>query len=239
MPFEIGDPFLRSYTTVRSDVANLVPESARRVLDVGCATGNLGAGLKQRSNITVMGVEVNEAMAEVAAERLDQVIVGDVEKIRLEEYFRPGQFDCIIFADVLEHLIDPWAVLQKTVHLLDTEGIVLASIPNIRHFQTFLTVYLRGYWPYQEDGIHDKTHLRFFTLRTIRELFSQAGLDITQVIRKYRAVKQSHPLNKLSKYFTLYLFRDLLTYQYLIPAKRTRDLVVYTSQPIQERSELQ
>jgi methionine biosynthesis protein MetW len=194
----------------------------RKVLDIGCATGSLGASLKQRGNITVVGIEVNGAMAEVAAERLDRVIVGDIEKIQLEEHFRPNQFDCIIFADVLEHLVDPWTVLHKAVPFLETGGIVVASIPNIRHFQTFLTLYVKGHWPYREYGIHDRTHLRFFTLRTIHELFSQAGLEITQVVRKYRLTERSHPSNRFSKYFSLYLFRNLFTYQYLIIAKRSQ-----------------
>ena len=219
---EMRDTSSPSYTTARPDVASLVPESVRKVLDIGCATGSLGASLKQRGNITVVGIGVNETMAKLAAERLDKVIVGDIEKIRLEEYFGPAQFDCIIFADVLEHLIDPWTVLQKTVYLLDTGGIIVASIPNIRYFHTFFTVYVRGYWPYREAGIYDKTHLRFFTLRTIHELFSQAGLDITRMVRKYRLIEKSHPLNKFSKYFSLYLFRDLFTYQYLITAKRSQ-----------------
>ena len=169
----------------------------------------------------MVGIELNEKMAAIAAEKLDQVITGDIEKIDLNDYFYPSYFDCIIFADILEHLKDPWSVLRKSVKFLADEGIIVASIPNVRHYTTILSLAFGGYWPYRERGIHDRTHLRFFTLRNIKEMFQNAGVKIIRVERKYRIIERPHRYNRFSKYLAYPPFKDLLTFQYLIVAKKS------------------
>jgi len=149
--------FNPSYIGARNDILNLVPDCVSKVLDIGCGIGTLGESIKQKWKVEVVGIEIDEQMAKVAKERLDKVIIGDIEKINLAEYLTLNYFDCIIFADILEHLKDPWSVLKKIVKFLAEDGIIVASIPNVRHYTTILNLVFRGYWPYRERGIHDRT----------------------------------------------------------------------------------
>lgn len=213
--------FNPSYIGIRNDIFVLIPNDVSRVLDIGCSTGALGEQIKQRNNnAEVVGIEFDEQMAEVAEKKLDKVIVGDVENINLADLFQPDYFDCIIFADILEHLKNPWEILKSSVNFLNDGGVVIASVPNIRHYTTIVNLLFKGYWPYRERGIHDRTHLRFFTLRNIRELFQYANLNIERIERNYRIIEKPHRLNRFSKCFAFYPCKDLFTFQYLIVAKK-------------------
>ena len=217
------DNFNPSYTGLRDDILRLIPGKARKILDVGCSIGGLGEQIKQkiRSEVEVVGIDLDEQMAKVAKEKLDQVIIGDVEKINLADHLAPNYFDCIIFADILEHLENPWDVLKNAISFLNNEGIIIASIPNVRHYTTIINLVIKGYWPYRERGIHDKNHLRFFALKNIREMFQNAGFKIVRIGRNYRIIERPHWWNRLSKYFALPPFKELLTFQYLIVAKKS------------------
>ena len=106
--------FNPSYIGSRSDIVNLIPPDCQKILDIGCSIGTLGAQIKNsRSDAEVVGIELDKEMAEKAIEKLDKVIVGNIEDLVLTDHFKQNQFDCIIFGDVLEHLIDPWTVLRK------------------------------------------------------------------------------------------------------------------------------
>lgn len=115
---------------------------------------------------------------------------------------------------------NPWDVLKSTTSFLDNQGVVIASVPNVRHYTTITNFLFKGYWPYRERGIHDRTHLRFFTLRNIRELFQYAHLSIETIERNCRFIEEPHELNRLSKYFAFYPCKDFLTFQYLIVARK-------------------
>lgn len=106
----------------------------------------------------------------------------DVERTPIPE--PDHSFDCILFADVLEHLADPGAVLRRSRQLLAPGGYVVASIPNVAHYSAVLAL-LRQDWPQEDGGLFDRTHLRFFTRATIRTLFSEAGFRITRLRRKH------------------------------------------------------
>jgi SAM-dependent methyltransferase len=162
-------------------VAALVPTECRRVLDVGCGAGHLGQLLKERGH-HVTGLELVPEAADEARDSLDEVVTGDVEA---GLPFEPGSFDAIIFADLLEHLVDPWRVLQEAAGLLTPGGVVVASVPNVQNLDVLRRL-VRGRWDYRERGILDRGHLRFFTLETIRDLFASAGLTITHVGHRYR-----------------------------------------------------
>jgi len=211
-----------SYIGSRDDVLTLVPPTIKRVLDIGCSIGTLGEQIKRKYGAEVSGIELDERMAKIAKTKLDEVIIGDVETIDLENLFPPKYFDCIIFADVLEHLKDPWKVLKKATKLLSDEGVVIASIPNIRHYHVIVNLVFRGYWPYRERGIHDKTHLRFFTLKNIFELFQHTGLKIIKIKRNYRIIESPHSLNRFAKYFAFPLLKEFITFQYLVEAKKQK-----------------
>jgi len=213
--------FNPSYIGIRNDIFALIPDDVSRVLDIGCSTGALGEQIKQRNNnAEVVGIEFDEQMAEVAKNKLDKVIVGDIESINLADFLSLNYFDCIIFADILEHLKNPWEILKSSVNFLNDGGIVVASIPNVRHYSTIINLLFKGYWPYRERGIHDRTHLRFFALRNIKELFQYANLSIERIERNYRIIEKPHRLNRFSKCFAFYPCNDLFTFQYLVVAKK-------------------
>lgn len=211
--------FNPSYIGSRTDIVNLVPVDVQKILDIGCSIGTLGEQLKQKTGAEVIGIELDDQMVQIAKKRLDRVIVGDIEELNLEDCLLPNYFDCIIFADVLEHLKNPWNILQRAKSFLSTNGIIIASIPNIRHFTTIFNLVFRGYWPYRARGIHDRTHLRFFTLRNIKELFLYANLKIERVERNYRIIEKPHRHNRFAKYLSFLPFKEFLVFQYLIVAK--------------------
>lgn len=102
---------------------------------------------KLEKNVEVVGVETDKQMAKVPKEKIDKVIVGNIERINLTDYFTPNYFYYIIFADVLEHLKDPWAVLKNVTNFLTDNGFIIISIPNVRHYTTIINL-VKGYWPY-------------------------------------------------------------------------------------------
>lgn len=217
--------FNPSYVGKRNDVLALVPNNVKRVLEIGCSIGVLGEQIKQRNKgIEVIGIEVDKQMAKIAKRKLDKVIIKDIEIINLIDYFSPNYFDCIIFADVLEHLRNPWDVLKNATSILNDKGIIIVSIPNIGHYTVIINL-LKGYWPYRERGLHDKTHLRFFTLRNIKELFEYADLRIIRLERNYRIMEKNHHSNwnRFSKYFRfLPIFKELFVFQYVAITKLKR-----------------
>jgi SAM-dependent methyltransferase len=170
------------YTQARPEVAALVPADCRRVLDVGCGAGALGRLLKARGH-HVTGIELVPAAAAAARPWLDHVETADVEADGFP--FAPASFDAVVFADVLEHLVDPWRVLRAAAGLLAAGGCVVASIPNVQNLDVLRRL-VRGRWDYRERGLLDFGHLRFFTLHTIRDLFAQAGLTLGHVGHRYR-----------------------------------------------------
>ena len=163
------------YQQPRYEVAALVPTTARRVLDVGCAEGILGRHLLERGVAEVVGIEQVAEVALRASRRLTRVLCGDVSTVDLPADI--GTFDCIVFADVLEHLANPTEALRRFLPLLAPGGTIVASIPNVRH-HAILHMLAEGLWTYQDAGIMDRTHLRFFTLKEIQSLFASEGLEI-------------------------------------------------------------
>ncbi|MCK4994580.1 MAG: class I SAM-dependent methyltransferase [Candidatus Omnitrophica bacterium] len=212
--------FNESYVGRRDDLLRLVPLSAQKVLDVGCSTGVFGQQIKQKTSAGVTGIELDMSMAKVARDKLDKVIIENIEEIDLNNFFALKYFDCIIFSDVLEHFKNPWSVLKKTTAFLKDDGIVIASIPNVRHISTIISLLFKGYWPYRKRGIHDKNHLRFFTLRNIKEMFFEAGFEVLKIKRKYRIIERPHYLNKFSYFFVVPLLRDFITFQYIVVARK-------------------
>lgn len=171
-----GDPgeLAAYHTQPRPEVAALVPSSARRILDVGCAGGALGRLLKERGEVQVVGVEGERSVAQTAARHLDQVYRLDLDEVESLP-FAEGWFDCIVCADVLEHLRDPERALRVLLRYLAPDGRLVASIPNVRHHSVLRALLVDGRWRYQAEGILDRTHLRFFTLVEILELLNAVG----------------------------------------------------------------
>jgi len=199
----------------RTDVADLVPKNCARILDVGCGYGGLGRTLLASGVEHVFGVEINPN----AASQLDGVYanywIGDVEQVSLPADVEA--FDCIVFADVLEHLRDPWGTLKRYRQWLKPGGYVVASIPNVRNIALLYNLAIRGRWRYEESGLLDRTHLRFFTRGEILDLFAGAGLEV-ELIRENR--ESLSLARRVLAAPVLALIPDLGVCQYLLRARR-------------------
>ena len=154
--------------------------TGKRVLDVGCGSGLLGAEYRKRAN-TVWGLDSAEAIEAVATERLDRFVRADVtDPEAVAAALGDERFDLVVFADVLEHLYDPVATLSAYRRHLAPGGEVHVSVPNVAVWSTRLGL-LAGRFRYQQTGTLDKTHIRFFTRDTVRRLFDAAGLDLVEL----------------------------------------------------------
>jgi len=207
---------LAAYTGERPEVQALVPRSARHVLDLGCATGALGAALKSRQDVEVVGVEIDPAHARAAASRVDRVVAGSAAELPPDL----GRFDCVIAADVLEHLADPWAVLRGVADLLEPGGTAVVSLPNVRFFETFWQLGVRGRWPRRDHGIFDASHLRWFTLRDARELLEQAGMTVEEAHPMIRIRPGGSRFDRLFRWLGRTPLRELFAFQWLLVARR-------------------
>lgn len=173
----------RYYANVNADLLAAIPKSAQWVLELGCGAGALGQAFLQSVNpqASYVGVEMMSGPAQLAREHLQRVIEGNLELLANDALdLSEGCLDTLIYGDVLEHLIDPWAELQKRKSLLKPKGTVLACIPNIGHWSIVAKI-LTDQWHYEDRGILDRTHLRFFTRATVRDLFESAGLKVTRI----------------------------------------------------------
>ncbi|KXW57718.1 class I SAM-dependent methyltransferase [Ferrovum myxofaciens] len=157
----------------------LIPKNTKKILDIGCNQGGFGLSLKNLMDIEVWGVEPDEQAATVAKERLDNVIV---------DFFHSGNpipdnyFDVITFNDSLEHMPDPASALELCKKKLKTGGRIHCCVPNMRHIDNLEHLFLEKDWRYEEFGIRDKTHLRFFTLKSIVRLFENLELNVVQTM---------------------------------------------------------
>ncbi len=162
----------------RPEMLALVPANARRVLDVGCADGSFGASVKSKTSAEVWGVDLSSADVSNARLKLDKVIVGPIDANETLLQLPDGFFDAICFNDVLEHLIDPDQLLNLIRQKLTPQGVIVAAIPNVRYFRNLSNLLFKKEWKYEERGILDRTHLRFYTKKSMRRLFEEQGFEI-------------------------------------------------------------
>ncbi len=156
-----------------------IPLTARIVLDVGCAQGALGAAyLRRNPRARYLGIDADAAALCTARPRLTAVACVDVEATPMP--FADREIDCIVYGDVLEHLSDPWTLLRQHAELLAPDGTVLICTPNVEHW-SFAQLLLGGGFDYQDTGLLDRTHLRWFTSRTMGLALTQAGLELADL----------------------------------------------------------
>ena len=160
----------------RLEVLPHIPRKARSALDVGCGRGGFGDTLRTALGVDarIVGVEPVADQAAVAREHgFDEVVVGYFpQALQSKE-----QFDVITFNDVLEHLVDPWEVLRDTAEHLTAHGVVVAAIPNIQYWPAVLDL-ANGHFEYTESGLLDRTHLRFFTRKSMCDMFVSSGYEV-------------------------------------------------------------
>jgi 2-polyprenyl-3-methyl-5-hydroxy-6-metoxy-1,4-benzoquinol methylase len=164
------------YQNIREEILPFVPLGAVTALDVGCGEGYFAARLVAQGVREVWGVEVAEDAARRASYRLEKVLVGDIGRLIPE--LPVDYFDVIVFNDVLEHLVDPYDVLGRIQACLSEKGVVVSSIPNVRFYPTFYALLAHREWEYEESGILDRTHLRFFTIKSIRRMYERLGYEV-------------------------------------------------------------
>lgn len=163
----------------RPELLEFVPEGVQRALDVGCGEGDFGSQLKIGGNAEIWGIEIDHSSATVAQGRLDRVLIGDITHLWRD--LPDGYFDCIFFNDVLEHLINPGDVLLHIKRKLSPVGCIVCSIPNVRYYHTLRDLVVYKKWHYEDEGILDRTHLRFFTESSIQELFDTLDFEILKM----------------------------------------------------------
>ncbi|NJR69804.1 MAG: glycosyltransferase [Synechococcales cyanobacterium CRU_2_2] len=150
----------------------------KKVVDFGCATGYL-ASLLQQNGCTITGVEINPEAAKVSEKYCRKVVVADLDFTSVLDILHGESFDVAVFGDVLEHLRNPWKILQEVKSLINPDGYIVVSIPNVAHGAVRLSL-LKGEFNYEEFGILDETHLRFFTRDSIQKMLTSTGYLIDE-----------------------------------------------------------
>jgi hypothetical protein len=162
------------------DLLRIIPDTSSKLIEIGCSSGALAHALKlKKPDINWIGVEIDFEYAELASRYCNEIYCSDIESWG-ESYF--NQFkdrDCWIFGDVLEHLKDPWSVIGKIRAVIPEYGSIVACIPNASHW-SLVVKFATGSIGYQDEGLLDRTHLRWFSRSTIRQLFEFNGFRIVE-----------------------------------------------------------
>jgi len=209
------------FTGYRPELLDLIPEENRggAVLEIGAGSGkNLIFAKKHGYAKKIYGVELMEIPDSFQKDdEYEEFIIGNIENIPLN--YEENQFDVIIMADVLEHLVDPYIIVHKLKKFLKPGGVLVSSIPNVRNLKTFRNVFLRGTFRYYDDGIFDRTHLRWFTKKDIMKLFTDEGYEIAEIVSE---LKNKHNSIARNNRITFGLFEEFLSAQYYTVAKNVK-----------------
>lgn len=202
----------------RRDLIALIPKiSNGRILEIGCAMGHTLAAIKNEGLASeVVGVELLD-LPRTAAQRqsVDRYIIGNIETDDLD--LETESFDVVICGDVLEHLQDPWSVVGMLHNLLRRNGVLIASIPNVREVRTLYNIIIRGDFEYSDLGVLDRTHLRFFCRKNMLKLLTSAGGLVEHISSDLEVhANLRSRLNSL----TFGLFQDFLATQYMFVVRK-------------------
>ena len=210
------------FANARRDIVEQLPTGPHAaILELGCGSGGTGRlAMTSGKAGRYVGIELSPAAAKKAAEDLSEVRVGDVEQLDLEPW--RDSFDALIISEVLEHLTDPWTTLRRLVTCVKPGGAVFASSPNIAHW-TVLKALAMGRFEYDDRGVMDRTHLRWFTPTSFRALFEGAGVEVLDLA----SVTPLRSKAKLLDGLTGGRFRHLFVGQIMVRGRRhelTRDV---------------
>jgi 2-polyprenyl-3-methyl-5-hydroxy-6-metoxy-1,4-benzoquinol methylase len=163
------------------DLYNLIPDNLTSIIEIGSGSGALAKAIKLRSpNMQYIGVEIVNEYAILSERYCDKVLIDNIEKPNLELISLLQNASAIVFSDVLEHLYNPWQTLQSLRTLIPKDCSIYASIPNIQHWSIIFGL-ISGNFNYADSGLLDRTHLRFFTKKTIMSLFNQSGFEVSSI----------------------------------------------------------
>ncbi len=168
-----------AHEIANADLLALIPPGVARVVEPGCSAGALAREYRARNAASeYVGIEVEAQYAELARRHCSRVVVADLERMTDAELDALAPADCWVFGDVLEHLVDPWRLLARIKPRLAVGGCVVACIPNMQHWSVLARL-ASGQLFYEDKGLLDRTHLRWFTRTTIVPLFENAGFRVT------------------------------------------------------------
>jgi 2-polyprenyl-3-methyl-5-hydroxy-6-metoxy-1,4-benzoquinol methylase len=175
------------FSNVRPEVAALLPPRATNVLEIGCGEGRFSAQVKSRK--TYWGVEPSAAAAEKARGVLDRVVVGTYEQAEPE--LPDAHFDLVICNDVIEHMVDHDAFLDAIQRKMAPGGSIVGSVPNVRYLPHLAKLLFGREWRYEDEGILDRTHLRFFTISSLRRAFMEHGFEVEKLVGLNSVIAES------------------------------------------------
>lgn len=207
-------PDFSYYEHFRPSILEQVPTAAKCVLSAGCAAGATESELVKRG-VKVLGIEIDHEAAALARQRGLIVLEGDISTIDVGQVC--GSFDCLIYADVLEHLPDPLAVLRRHVERLKSSGTVIVTVPNFRHYTVLWQLFILGRVRYRQAGILDRTHLRITTRKLVIEWFDEVGIE--PVLCNYHISRRRDKLISLVSFGFL---REFLGSQILVVGKKAQ-----------------
>lgn len=160
------------------DLLKFIPLSSRKIIEIGCSSGALAREFKASSaDCEWLGLDIDESYTKLARRYCDDTIAMDIESAAPAFFDAQADRDCWIFGDTLEHLKDPWKILNQIRAVLPKDGCIVACIPNAQHWSVIAKLSI-GDFRYEDSGLLDKTHLRWFTKKTIIELFASSGFKI-------------------------------------------------------------
>lgn len=209
------------YSNIRLDLVRLIQKKDKelKVLEIGAAYGETLYYIKNSGIASeVVGVDLfKDEQHPERYKQLDNFIFGDIQSLNMEQYY--DYFDIILLPDVLEHIIEPLPVLEKVKQMIKQEGEIIISVPNIRHFSAFVKIFIKGNFEYQDSGIFDFTHMRFYCKSDLIRLVEKANYKVQLVegsIKNY----DKNSITKIINRLTFGLFEEFFSIQYFVKVKK-------------------
>ena len=176
-----------AHSVVNLELMSLIPGHARRIVEIGCMLGAMAQAFRAaHPHVQYVGVDIDPEYAAAAAQHCTRALAGDVERLEPAVFDSLFPSDCWIFGDCLEHLRDPWALLKRVRAAIDPQGCLLVCIPNAQHWSVQWRL-ASGNFRYEDSGLLDRTHIRWFTRVTMLEMFAGAGWRVEQGLTRVLA----------------------------------------------------
>jgi 2-polyprenyl-3-methyl-5-hydroxy-6-metoxy-1,4-benzoquinol methylase len=205
------------YEKPRLEMLQYLPDKYKTVLEIGCGQGEFAAHLRPGSEI--WGVELNPEAARVASQKLHRVRAGRYEDVAGD--LPANHYDVVICNDVIEHVADHGWFLESVKSKLTNSGSLVASIPNVRFWHNLWGLLVQRDWEYQDEGVLDRTHLRFFTEKSIKRTLSEHGFEIETMSGIQADIRLPlKVLVSLATILSLGLYRDIRYLQYGLRARK-------------------
>lgn len=167
-----------AHSIVNADLLAMIPPTARRVVEVGCMHGAMARAYRATNpQAEYVGIDIDADYAAAAAEHCARTLAGDIEAFDGTAFGALFPSDCWIFGDCLEHLRDPWRIVRQIREAIDADGCLLTCIPNAQHWSVQMRL-ATGLFRYEDSGLLDRTHVRWFTRVTMLEMWAQAGWKV-------------------------------------------------------------